>query len=660
MAIDISQFYPVFFEETKEHLAEMEQLLLKLRVDAPDYDQMNAIFRAAHSIKGGSATFGFDDMASVTHVLESLLDKLRKKEMALQAEMIDVFLQVTDVIKEQLSCHIEGTVANPAPADAISHKLLSLITSTSKEQTAKEDESFGFFGDEAQAKTSDDSFGFFDDAEESKESDDGFGLFEPVKPAATKTKPPKALTNTPKNTKTPAVAKTVTAKNIPTPAIAAAPEPAAPVIIERRSADRVDAESTTIRVDVNKVDKLINLVGELVITEAMLTQALSNAPAALLQALSSSLAQLERNTRDLQESVMSIRMMPISFVFSRFPRMVRDLTQKLNKEVELITIGEDTELDKGLIERIADPLTHLVRNSLDHGIESPKARKAAGKPAKGKITLSATHQGGNIVIEVADDGAGLNRERILNKAKLLGISVPVNISDNDLWNVICEPGFSTAESITDVSGRGVGMDVVNRNITEMGGQISVSSVAGQGCKISIQLPLTLAILDGMTVSLGENLFVIPLNSIIETMQPKSENIKSVTGEGAMVHTRGEYLPIIAMHKAFNIATQVTDATKGMLVIVEAQGKKAALLFDDLVGQQQVVIKSLETNFRKVIGVSGATILGDGTVALIVDVPTMMKLGQTTSSNQRVDSIKINTESSNTPPQPSYQRRLVSR
>lgn len=635
MAIDISQFYPVFFEETKEHLAEMEQLLLKLSVDTPDYDQMNAIFRAAHSIKGGSATFGFDDIASVTHVLESLLDRLRKKEMALQAEMIDVFLQAADVLKEQLNCHISGTVADPAQAQAISLELLALTKKTPEQITnIKAEDNFGFFDAALKPEVSDDSFGFFD-AEETKEADDGFGLFEPSEPTAAEIKAPKAAK------KPPTAVKVVDTEQAP-----AATLPAAPVIIERRSADRLDTESTTIRVDVDKVDKLINLVGELVITEAMLAQGLTNAPPALLQALSSSLAQLERNTRDLQEAVMSIRMMPISFVFSRFPRMVRDLTLKLNKEVELVTIGEDTELDKGLIERIADPLTHLVRNSLDHGIESPQIRKAAGKPAKGKITLSATHQGGSIVIQVIDDGAGLNRERILDKAKLLGINVPTNVTDDDLWNVICEPGFSTAESITDISGRGVGMDVVNRNITEMGGQISVTSVAGQGCKISIQLPLTLAILDGMTVSLGENLFVIPLNSIIETLQPKPENIKSVTGEGAMVHTRGEYLPIIAMHKAFNIASQVTDATKGMLVIVEAHGKKAALLFDDLVGQQQVVIKSLETNFRKVNGVSGATILGDGTVALIVDVPTMMKLGQTTLSNQGVGSKKINMGISN--------------
>ena len=407
--------------------------------------------------------------------------------------------------------------------------------------------------------------------------------------------------------------------------------------MNRRASDRRGeraAESSSIRVDVDKVDQLMNLVGELVITDAMLAQGLSNAPAALLQALSSTMAQLERNTRDLQEAVMSMRMMPIRSIFNRFPRLVRDLTGKLNKEVDLITIGEETELDKSLIERVADPLTHLIRNSLDHGIELPELRKAAGKPVKGKITLTAMHQSGSIVIEVADDGAGLNRERILKKAQERGIHVPPNITDNDLWDIISQPGFSTSDSITDISGRGVGMDVVNRNIADMGGQVNVTSIAGQGCKFSIQLPLTLAILDGMTVSLGENLFVIPLNSIIETLQPLQENLKSVTGEGAMIQTRGEYLPIISMHKAFNIETDITDPTQGMLVIVEAHSKKAALLFDDLVGQQQVVIKSLETNFRKINGISGATILGDGTVALIVDVPTIVKLGQTTLSNQR--------------------------
>ena len=627
MAIDVSQFYPVFFEETKEHLAEMEQLLLQLSIENPDYNQMNAIFRAAHSIKGGSATFGFDDMSAVTHVLESLLDKLRKKEIALQAEMVDVFLHATDVIKEQLNCHIEGLASDPAPAAAISNKLLSLALNTAKtapkqivETTV--DDSFGFFDD-------DDSFGLFDDAKKDTVSDDDFGFFEPIEPVDTNPKQ-----NAPDKPTEPVKSKlavpVATAKKVLVSPVVEASEPILSPNRERRSADRVEAESTTIRVDVDKVDKLINLVGELVITEAMLSQGLSNAPPALLQALSSSLAQLERNTRDLQEAVMSIRMMPISFVFSRFPRMVRDLTLKLNKEVELITIGEDTELDKGLIERIADPLTHLVRNSLDHGIELSAARIKAGKPAKGSITLSASHQGGGILIEVSDDGAGLNRQRILSKAIERGLPASNEMTDAEVWELIFAPGFSTAEEITDLSGRGVGMDVVKRNISEMGGEVSVDSQAGVGSKITIRLPLTLAILEGMSVALGQNLYIIPLNLILETMQPKPEELKTVTGEGALVKVHGEYIPIIALHSLFNMPTEVTNPCDGILVLIEAQGKKAALFVDALVGQQQVVIKSIETNFRKVLGVSGATIMGDGSVALIIDVAAIIKLGQKTN------------------------------
>ena len=625
MAIDISQFYPVFFEETKEHLAEMEQLLLQLSTVNPDYNQMNAIFRAAHSIKGGSATFGFDDIAAVTHVLESLLDKLRKKEMALQDEMVDVFLHATDVIKEQLNCHIKGTVSDPAPAAAISNKLLLLATNTGK--TAPKP---------AVETEADDSFGLFDDdAKEVASTDDDFGFFEPIEHVVTKAKPkapakPKALAKVsaakPAATAT-HIIKTEKASESP---VALAPEPVLPLVHGRRSVDRIEAESTTIRVDVDKVDKLINLVGELVITEAMLTQGLTNAPSALLQALSSSLAQLERNTRDLQESVMSIRMMPISFVFSRFPRMVRDLTLKLNKEVDLVTIGEDTELDKGLIERIADPLTHLIRNSLDHGIELPAARIKAGKPEKGSIMLSASHQGGGILIEVSDDGAGLNRQRILSKAIERGLPASNEMTDAEVWDLIFAPGFSTAEVITDVSGRGVGMDVVKRNIGDMGGEVIIDSQAGIGSKITIRLPLTLAILEGMSVALGQNLYVIPLNLILETMQPKPEELKTVTGEGALVKVHGEYIPIIALHSLFNMPTEVTNPCDGILVLIEAQGKKAALFVDALVGQQQVVIKSIETNFRKVLGISGATIMGDGSVALIIDVAAIIKLGQKTN------------------------------
>ncbi len=605
MAIDLSQFYQVFFEESKEHLQAFEQLLLNINVKNPDDNQLNAIFRAAHSIKGGSATFGFSDITAVTHVLESLLDKLRKKELVLQTEMIDVCLQTADVIKAQLQGHVDGQPANASIADAVSKKLM-LFNGQAVSQNSN-----------ASNTELDDGFGFFDHAvtaDNKTNQDDDFGLFEPL-----------AIANKPKINK-PAKPEKI------------AENRRAAKAMDRRSSDRLAtdgiAENSSIRVDVGKVDQLINLIGELVITEAMLMQSLSDLPANILENMSTSISQLTRNTRDLQEAIMSVRMMPISNLFVRFPRLVRDLAGQLKKEVQLITLGEETELDKVLIEKIADPLTHLIRNSLDHGIESPKQRKALGKPEGGTIILSAMHQGGNIMIEVADDGVGLNSALIIEKAKQRGIAIPSSITDDSLWEIICQPGFSTAKNVTDISGRGVGMDVVNRNITEMGGQIQVMSNAGKGCTFSIQLPLTLAIVDGMIVSLGENLYVIPLNAIIETIQPQLDQLKSMTGGGNMVLTRDEYIPIIAMHLAFNTPTQITDLCKGMLVIVESHGKKAALFLDDLVGQQQVVIKNLETNFRKVNGISAATILGSGKVALIIDVPAMIKIGQNISAQTK--------------------------
>jgi len=740
MNIDMSQFFQVFFDESAEHLAEMERLLLELDVEAPDTEQLNAIFRAAHSIKGGSGTFGFTNMTEVTHVLENLLDRLRKAEMSMRAEMIDVFLESADVLKEQLTGHINGiaddgvaakivceklraltqnpgvvgsariqqpdteAAAVPIPAASVATKAVTLkpvnsapiydivfqpskaflkrkssaeelltqlsalgsleVLAQSNEKTksgkgkknkagtgwhlqltttgalddineafsffatpeeveirlldttaptsviAEEDAGYGFFTDDPTLASSaptkqeeDPGYGFFGDIVTpvaTAEEGDGFGFFVPIALPVAEGAPIAA------EEKPPAFERRDGPRNAPT---------AAP------------AESS-IRVSIEKVDQLINLVGELVITQAMLTQTASTVDPALYEALSTGMGQLERNTRDLQESVMSIRMMPISFVFSRFPRVVRDLAAKLKKQVDLVTVGENTELDKGLIEKIADPLTHLVRNSLDHGIEQPEARLAAGKPAKGTIRLSASHQGGNILIEVSDDGAGLNRERILSKAKQKGLDVSDSMTDADVWQLVFAPGFSTAAVVTDVSGRGVGMDVVKRNIAEMGGVVGIDSYAGKGTKISIRLPLTLAILDGMSVSLGDNLYVIPLNLIVETLQPRAEDLRTVAGEGFMVHVRGEYLPIIALHTLFNMTTQVTNPCQGVLVLIEAQGKKAALFVDALVGQQQVVIKSLETNFHRVLGVSGATIMGDGRVALIIDVPTVIRLGQT--------------------------------
>ena len=394
----------------------------------------------------------------------------------------------------------------------------------------------------------------------------------------------------------------------------------------RRATDKQPAtqESSSIRVGIEKVDQLINLVGELVITQAMIEQRTGSLDPILHERLWNSVGQLTRNTRDLQEAVMSIRMMPMDYVFSRFPRMVRDLAAKLGKKVEFITRGAATELDKGLIERIVDPLTHLVRNSVDHGIEMPDARLATGKEEAGKLTLSAAHQGGNIVIEVSDDGAGLNRERILAKAKQQGLPVSDGMPDAEVWQLIFAPGFSTAETVTDVSGRGVGMDVVKRNIMAMGGSVEIRSAKGFGTTMAISLPLTLAILDGMSVKVGEEVYILPLGYVIESLQPAPEDVKEIAGQGRVVKVREEYLPLIPLHQIFAIEPRFTEPSLGIVVILESDGKKAALLVDALVGQQQVVVKNLESNFRKVAGISGATILGDGGVSLILDVSALLR------------------------------------
>ena len=384
---------------------------------------------------------------------------------------------------------------------------------------------------------------------------------------------------------------------------------------------------SSIRVSVEKVDQLINLMGEIVITQAMLMQATQDDESLRNERLQNSLHQFERNTQDLQEAVMAIRMMPISFVFSRFPRMVHDLAFKLNKQVELKTVGDTTELDKGLIEKIADPLTHLVRNSLDHGIELPEKRIEAGKEPRGTITLRAFHQGGNVVIVVSDDGAGLNRARILQKAIERGLQHTENMSDQDICGLIMEPGFSTAEAVTDLSGRGVGMDVVKRNITDLGGRVELESAEGYGTRVTIRLPLTLAILDGLSVAVGGETYIIPLNAILESLPGSAADIKAVSNGQLVVKVREEYIPIVALHQVFHVATKITDPHQGILVLLEGDGKKIALFVDELISQHQVVLKSLESNYRRVPCVSGATIMGDGRVALILDVAALVRINK---------------------------------
>ncbi|ESJ10520.1 chemotaxis protein CheA, partial [Cupriavidus sp. HPC(L)] len=410
-----------------------------------------------------------------------------------------------------------------------------------------------------------------------------------------------------------------------TPAPAAAPA-AKDKERAKASAAAAHQESGSIRVPTEKVDQIINLVGELVITQSMLAQTASSLDPVLFDRLFSGMGQLERNARDLQEAVMSIRMMPMDYVFSRFPRLVRDLAAKLGKQIDLVTFGKATELDKSLIERIIDPLTHLVRNSLDHGIETPDKRVAAGKDPTGQLILSAQHHGGNIVIEVSDDGGGLRRDKILAKAMQNGLPVSESMSDEEVWQLIFAPGFSTAEAVTDLSGRGVGMDVVKRNIQEMGGHVEISSRPGNGTTTRIVLPLTLAILDGMSVKVGEETFILPLNCVMESLQPKADDVRTAANTERVMHVRGEYLPLLELHRVFNVENAVQEPTQGIAIILQAEGKRFALLVDQLIGQHQVVLKNLETNYRKVPGISAATILGDGSVALIVDVAALQRTG----------------------------------
>ncbi|KER84048.1 chemotaxis protein, partial [Xanthomonas arboricola pv. celebensis] len=419
-----------------------------------------------------------------------------------------------------------------------------------------------------------------------------------------------------------AVEATVAAPVAVAAAPAAAAEPAAAAAATPAKAAAAEAE-TSIRVSVDKVDALINLVGELVITQAMLKQVSTGLDPAHAEQLFAGLDLLERNTRDLQEAVIGVRMLPVDAVFRRFPRLVRDLSSRLGKQVRLRTIGEGTELDKGLIEKIADPLVHLVRNSIDHGLEMPDARRASGKDETGTITLAASHQGGHIVIEVSDDGRGLNRAKILEKAAERGIAVPDNPTDAQVWDLIFAPGFSTADAVTDLSGRGVGMDVVRRNIQGLGGEVQLESNAGSGTRVLIRLPLTLAILDGMTVSVAGETLILPLAYVLEALQPAPEDIRSMAGDGRVLRVRGEYLPILSLTDYYGFGGQ-QSSQEPLVVVVEGDGQKIALEVDELLGQQQVVVKNIENNYRRIPGVSGATILGDGRVSLIVDIGGLVR------------------------------------
>ena len=699
---DLTQFYQIFFEEAGENLDQMEQMLLNLDLSEANDEELNGIFRCAHSIKGGSATFGFSDVAELTHKMESLLDRLRRHEIKAIPEMVDVLLESADASRSLLARHQAGgegdvlptadlvarisrlaagegaqaaasaapvpapapAVAAPAPApvvqaapqpapaapnglrhlhikigpleviesvDAVKELFRDIPGLGSIEDLPCDEPQTRLFAVQTHSTDDDllDLMAFHVSKEQVQiSSQDAVAGATPVSAAA------------PVDANSQAAAEVHSADEVTHPA-AAVPEGEAygifdgapgapsikPVAAAAKTATRpnmAQMESTSIRVDVKKVDQLINLAGELVIIQAMLAQNSRALDPSANQQLLAGLADLDRNTRDLQEAVMSIRMIPMSTVFSRFPRMLRDLANKLDKKINLVTQGEATELDKGLVEKITDPLTHLVRNSLDHGIESPEDRIKAGKSETGTLTLAASHQGGSIVIEVRDDGKGMNREKILKKARERGMDVSDSMPDSEVWMLIFAPGFSTADVVTDVSGRGVGMDVVRKNIAALNGSVEIDSVEGVGMRVSIRLPLTLAIMDGMSVGVGEEVYILPLSSVVESFQVNAADVSSVTQGSQLVKVRDEYMPVIELEKVFGVPRTEASQRSDIMVVVESDGSRVALLVDELLGQHQVVVKNLESNYRKVPNVSGATILGDGTVALILDTSSLVR------------------------------------
>lgn len=687
--MDLADVTEVFFEECLEGLDVLESGLLALD-QSTDVEEINSIFRAAHSIKGGAGTFGFPEISAFTHVMETLLDEMRDGRRGIERPAIDALLESVDVLRgmvdaaqgqadldearvKEVQGHLEALLAAgpsgapaAAPAPAASTPAAPAATPEPAAEALVSGDGWRIRfapgpdmlkrGNEparilrelgklgqliARADISEvPGLESLDprrcyirwNLELTSEcsKNDVEELFAWVVDECELVIEPMAAANAPAaEPEAPASAPAEAAQAAaPAPDAPSAAEPAAPAAAAaKKPAAKGKQDQGSIRVNIDKVDELINLVGELVITQSMLTQVteqFEEIHSDLADSLRDGISQLERNTRELQQSVLKIRMLPITVSFSRFPRLVRDLSAKLGKNIELKMTGEQTEVDKTVLEKINDPLVHLVRNSLDHGIEMPDVRRAAGKSEHGTLTLAAFHEGGDIVIKVIDDGGGLKRSRILEKAIERGIvKEHEELSDDRIYNLIFAPGFSTADTVSDVSGRGVGMDVVRRNIRDLGGNVTITSVEGQGSEVTIRLPLTLAILDGQLASLRDQTYVLPLVSIIESLMITEENLEAVTQESELYRLRNEYIPIIRLDRVFGMKNTQRELVGGLLVVVEAEGRRAGLLVDDLLGQQQVVIKSLETNFKQIQGISGATILGDGTIALIIDVPGLV-------------------------------------
>ena len=692
--LDMAEIAQLFIEESVEGLDIMESGLLNLDLGDADPETMNAIFRAAHSIKGGGATFGFTEISEFAHQVETLLDEMRQGDRPVTREGVDLLLLSVDCIRDMINDLADGEVntvraeelevmlekmLNTDPSSAPEEDSVVIQTEVETPETGKDESEkgdrweIGFKPEKDLLKSCNDPIRIFKELETlgslkvtvigadklefdqspadelhlswklelegETDRDSILEVFAWVEDQCELTI--NCLNPTVSEKKTEVSSSEEIAEETQAPTSEKVEnnkaekkeKPSRKPAANAKQASNTNKESSSIRVNIDKVDALINLVGELVITQSMLSRFGGDEfDFAQVPLLREGLSQLSRNTLELQESVMAIRMMPISFAFSRFPRLVRDQSHALGKKVELKLTGEGTELDKTVLEKIGDPLVHLVRNSLDHGLETPEKRVAAGKPEVGTLELKAFHSGGSIVIEVKDDGGGINKQKVIAKARENGLIGPdEEISDDRANNLIFEAGFSTADEVSDLSGRGVGMDVVRRNISDLGGHVVVKSEEGVGSTITITLPLTLAILEGQLLRVGHEDYVIPLVSIVETIQTSSERISNVAGESELFELRDEYLPVIRLHELFGIKTECNDINDGLLVIAEANHQRIGIFVDELLEQQQVVIKSLEANYRRTQGISGATILGDGTVALILDVPGLLKLFKSRNS-----------------------------
>ena len=641
--LDMTQFHEIFFEEAQENLEAMESGLLGLNVNRPNMEIINTVFRAAHSIKGSAGTFGFRDLADLTHVLETSLGEVRDRRRGISRNLVDILLQSIDVLRYLIECAKSGTV----PAKGRVQKIEKALTELPLEEGLPMADypepwwSIRFVPQRGLFHSGNDPYRLFRELKSLGELK--VNVHEDMLPDLADMDPESCYLRWD-------LEQDVDVQHESICDVFAWVEDECELEIElvgdrrhrpageeeaEQAADTIEldasgkvSEQASIRVNIGKVDVLINLVGELVITQSILNRLSTDFDESRVDKLHTVVEQLDRNTRELQDMAMRIRMLPIEASFQRLKRLTRDLSQSLGKEVELKISGGSTEVDKTVLEKITDPLVHILRNSLDHGIESPEERRAAGKPERGQLQISASQEGGNITIRVQDDGAGLNRERIMTKARERNL-VPESgeLSDVEINDLIFEPGFSTAVQVSDVSGRGVGMDVVRRNITDLGGSVEVKSVGGQGCLFTIKLPLTLAILDAQLARVGREILVIPVLSIVESLQPGPDAVNRIGAGAEVFRFRGEYIPVVRLHEFFGIETEVRDLGAGLMVVVADVHRRIALFAEELVGQQQVVIKSLETNFAQIPGLSGATILGDGAVAMILDIPALILLSK---------------------------------